>query len=147
MPFKGQKFTGARARFSIEGIPVGYARSVSGAERVIYEPVKVLDNLQVEEHVAVAYECDLRAQFLRIVGESVKKNDWFPKLGSSTSEHLTNVLTSGEMAVMIEDTKTSQAIQSYEQVKMTSHNWTIDAQGVVGEDVEFVAIRTKDESE
>ena len=51
------------------------------------------------------------------------------------------------LSVLIEDTATGSPIQTYEQVKMTSHNWNIDAQGVVGEDVEFVAIRVKDESE
>lgn len=146
MPFLGQKFTGARARFSIEGIVVGYARNVSGAERVVYEPTKVLDNIRVEEHVPVAYECDLRASFLRIVGEPLKKNDWFAKIGANAEEHLTNILTSGDLAVLIEDTATGQTIQSYEQVKLSGHNWVIDAQGVVAEDVEFVAIRVSDES-
>jgi len=34
-----------------------------------------------------------------------------------------------------------------EQVKIASHNWAVDARGIVGEDCTFVAIRLKDESE
>lgn len=147
MAEKGRLLTGARARFSIEGRKVGYARNVAIGENIEYEGVRVLDNIQVEEHVPIAYDVTFTAGQFRIVGETIKSLGWFPSVGGNTEEHLENILLSGDLTATVEDTKTSSIIATVEQVKVSSHNWTIDARGVVGEDVTFVAIRVKDESE
>lgn len=144
---KGRLFTGARARFSVEGKVIGYARNVSGSESIEYFPVEVLDNIEVEEHVPVAYRVTLTASMFRIVGSTLKSNGLFPANGQDTADHLTNILLTGELNAQIEDTKTGKIIAQYTQVKIAGHNWTVDARGVVGEDVEFVAIRHADESE
>jgi len=144
---KGRVFTGARARFLIGGIKVGYARNVNVTEEIRYDPIEVLDNIEVEEFVPVAYTVRLRASMFRLVGETLKSLGYFPKTGSNTEEHLLNVLTAGELTVTIEDSKTSKNVATIERVRIASHNWTVDARGVVGEDVEFLGIRMKDESE
>lgn len=143
---KGALLTGARARFSIEGIQVGYARNVTVTEEIEYQPVEILDNIQVEEFVPVAYRVRFTASMFRIVGETLKKQGWFPKLGQSPQEHLENILLSDGMVATIEDTKTKETFATLEQVKVSSHNYTIDPRGIVGEDVEFTAIRTRDET-
>lgn len=147
MAEKGKVFTGARARFVINGEKVGYARNVSGVEQIQYEPVDVLDNIQTEEFVAVGYTVQLTAEKVRIIGETLKSKGWFPKLGGNPNEHLTNILTSGDLTVTVEDSRTSKIFATYEQAKVSNHNWAIDARGVVGENMEFVAIRALDESE
>lgn len=147
MAEKGKLFTGARARFLLNGTKVGYARNVSGTEEIQYEPVNVLDNIQVEEHVPVGYTCSLNCSLFRIVGETLKSKGYFPNLGANTEEHLKNILTNGDLVATIEDSQTGEIIATYEQVKIASHNFTIDARGIVGEDVTFVCIRSKDESE
>lgn len=147
---KGRLFTGARARFSINGIKVGYARNVSVTEEIEYFPVEVLDNIEVEEHVPVAYRVRFSASMFRIIGETLKTQGFFPEVGGNTEEHLTNILFSGDLTATIEDTKTGRSgkvFATLEQVKVASHTWTIDARGVVGEDMEFVAVRLRDESE
>jgi hypothetical protein len=144
---KGRLFTGARARFSIEGVKVGYARNVAVSEAITYEPVAVLDNIEVEEYVPTGYEVTFTASQFRIIGETLKSLGWFPKIGANTEEHLENILISGDLVATIEDTKTGNLFAVLEQVKVQSHNWTVDARGVVGEDVTFVAVRVKDESE
>jgi hypothetical protein len=83
----------------------------------------------------------------RLVGETLKSNGLFPPTGIDPATHLLNILLAGEMNAMIEDTKTGKIIANYEQVKIATKNWTVDARGVVGEDAEFVAIVQKDESE
>lgn len=143
---KGAVLTGARARFSIQGIQVGYARNVTVGEEIEYQPMDVLDNIEVEEHVPVAYRVNFTASMFRIVGETLKKQGWFPKIGQSVSEHLENILITGELVATIEDTKTGNTFSTLEQVKVASHNFTVDARGIVGEDVEFVAIRVRDET-
>ena len=54
MAEKGNLFTGARARFSISGVKVGFARNVTVREEIQLDPVEVLDNIEVEEYVPVA---------------------------------------------------------------------------------------------
>lgn len=143
---KGKILTGARARFSLEGIQIGYARNVAVTEEIEYQPVEVCGNIEVEENVPVAYRVRFSASMFRIVGETLKKNGFFPPTGQDTNEHLENILVSKDMVATIEDIKTGETISTVEQVRVASHNWTIDARGVVGEDMEFVAIRAKDET-
>jgi hypothetical protein len=147
MAEKGRVFTGARARFLLNGKKVGYATNVSGSEEITYEPIEVLDNLQVEEYAPTGYRVSFTASMVRIVGESVKSAGWFPKLGTSPEEHLKNVLLSGDLAATIEDNKTKKILLTVEQVKLASHNFTINARGIVGQDMTFVAIRMRDEAD
>lgn len=144
---KGRIFTGARARFSINGIKVGYARNVAIGENVDYQPVDVLDNVETEEFAPVGYSVTFTASHFRIVGETIKQLNFFPKVGANTEEHLQNILITGDLTATIEDTKTGKIVATVEQVKVASHNWTVDARGIVGEDMTFVAIRVRDESE
>jgi hypothetical protein len=139
--------TGARARFMINGQKVGYARNVSVGEMLRYDPVEVLDNIEVQEHVPVAYTVQLRVGKFRLLGDTMKSLGYFPKTGGSSTEHLSNVLTSGVMTAAIQDSKTGANLATIEGVRVASTNWNVDARGVVGEDVDFVAIRSKDESE
>lgn len=147
MAEKGRLFTGARARFSIDGIKVGYARNVNVSEEITYEPVECLDNVEVEEYVPTGYRVTFTASKFRIIGETLKTRGWFPTNGANTDEHLQNILTNGEMSATIEDTHTNKTFATLEQVKLQSHNWVIDARGIVGEDLTFNAIRLRDESE
>lgn len=144
---KGRILTGARARFLLNGVKVGYARNVSASEEIGYEDITVLDNIEVEEFAPISYTVTFTAAKFRIIGETVKSLGWFPSTGKSTSDHLENILTTGDLVATLEDSKTGKVWATVEQVKVRSHNWAVDARGVVGEDVTFAAIRIKDESE
>lgn len=146
---KGRVLTGARARFSIQGVKVGYARTVTVSEENEYQPVEVLDNIEVEEYVPVAYRVTLTCAMFRIIKETLKTHGWFPQVGTNTEEHLSNILVSGELSATVEAAMpdgSSKVIATIEQVKIQGHNWTVDARGIVGEDVTFNAIRIRDES-
>lgn len=147
MAEKGNLFTGARARFSLQGIKVGFARNVTVREEIQLDPVEVLDNIEVEEYVPVAYRVTFSASQFRVIGDTLKSRGWFPATGANTEQHLTNILNAGELTATVEDTRSGAIFATLEQVRVQSHNWTIDARGVVGEDIEFVAIRLRDESE
>ena len=144
---KGRVFTGYRARFMIEGKKVGYATNVSGSEEVSYDPLEVLDNVEVEEFVPIAYRVTFTASLVRIVGETIKSMGLFPKTGNTTEDHLKNILLQGDMSAVIEDSKTGSKVCTVEQMKMQSRNFTINARGMVGKDCTFVATRMRDESE
>tara|TARA_Y100000034_G_scaffold126519_1_gene177860 strand:- start:76 stop:516 length:441 start_codon:yes stop_codon:yes gene_type:complete len=139
--------TGARARFSLDGVKVGYATGVTVREVITYEPVKVLDSIQVKEHAPIDYDVSMTADMIRIIGETIKSKGWFPTQGTSPEDHLSNILTSGQLSATIEDRQTSQVVMVVEGVKISERNTTISARGVVGKNVTFVAIRARDESD
>jgi len=144
---KGNILTGARARFSIDGQKLGYARNVTIREELQLDAVEVLGNIEVEEFAPTAYRVTFSASTFRIIGDSLKAKGWFPKTGRSVEEHLTNILNAGQMSATLEDTRTNTVFCTVQQVQIQSHNWTVESRSIVGEDVEFVAIRVTDESE
>lgn len=146
-PEKGAVFTGARARLLINGTKVGWATGVSGSESISYEAVKVLDNIQVQEHVPTEYNVTLTASEVRIIGKTMKSRGFFPGVGGSAEEHLRNILTTGDLVVQVEDVVTGNVFANYEQVKVSDVSWSIDAVGITATEVTFVAIRARDESE
>jgi hypothetical protein len=143
----GNVLTGARARFSLNGVKVGYATGVSVRESITYEPIKVLDTIQVVEHVPTDYDVSMTADLVRIVGETIKSLSWFPAQGATPEEHLTNILASGELKATIEDNETSQIVMNVEGVRISERNVNVSARGVVGTNVSMVAIRARDESD
>lgn len=147
---KGRVFTGARARFLINGVKVGYATNCTGSEEITYEPVETLDNIEVEEWVPTGYRVTFSASRVRLIADTIKDQGWFPKNNGGGEQHLLSILNSGELQCVIEAKQAngeSKSFMTLEQVKVTSHNWTINARGIVGEDMTFVAVRMRDESE
>lgn len=139
--------TGARCKFSMAGVKVGYATGVSVREAITYEPIKVLDNIQVIEHVPVDYDVSMTADMIRIVGETIKSQGWFPQQGQSPAQHLLNMLNQGELVGTIEDSKTGKVIAHVEGVKLAERNLQVNARGVIGTNVSMVAKRARDESD
>jgi hypothetical protein len=146
---KGRVFTGCRARLIIKGTAVGYARNCSGGETLTYERIKVLDRIETLEHVPTDYDVRFTAGEVRIIGETLKSasRGIFPRVGANAEEHLSNVLTNGDLLINIQDNQTDKLFMTLEQARCTSNNWTIDAMGVVGVEMEFVGIRMRDETE
>ena len=84
-------------------------------------------------------------------GPSVPRDTEMPcasifSIGATPEEHLNNVLVSGVLTATILDSKTGRPILQVEQVKLSSRAASVDARGMVGEDLTFVAIRARDES-
>jgi hypothetical protein len=117
---KNLVLTGARARFKIQGVKVGYASNVTVGE---------------------AIRC------FRALTRSLKKLGWMPKYGGSADARLLNILNAGDMVATLEDPKTDTIWATVQEVKIASVNWSVDARGIVGEDITFEAIRVLDESE
>jgi hypothetical protein len=147
MAQKGRTLTGARARFMMNGKKVGFATNINGGEEIEYQPQEVVGNIRVQENVPVAYRVSFSAGYIRIVGETLKSQNYFPKSGKNSDEHVQNILLQEDLTAVIEDVKTDKPIMMVEELKASSKNFTISARGIVGEDVTFVATVMKDESE
>jgi len=132
-------FSGARAVFLIDNVPVAFAGGTSGGEELQYDPIDVLNLLEVREFVPVAYHATLNAQIFRVVGKSLKA------LGIMPTED--NILTTGDLSAAIQDTITNETVALFQGVKCSGHNFDVTARGVVQEQVSFVAIRMLDEFE
>lgn len=132
-------FSGARAVFLINSAPVAFAGGVSGEEMIDYEPVDVLNLLEVREFVPVAYRTSLNAQVFRVVGDSLKKLGILPRQEE--------ILTSGDLEAALQDTVTRQTIALFQGVKCAGHSFDVTARGIVQENVNFVTIRVLDEYE
>lgn len=142
MAGRGLVLTGARARLSLEGVAMMYTLNATYGEEVTQEPIEPLDQFEVAEHVATGYRVNFSAQVVRIISNSLKLRDGveiFPKLE--------DILTAAEMTATIEDRVTGQVAANIERVKATRYNINVGARGIVLTDVEFVAIRIRDESE
>ena len=137
--------TGARSRLSLDGVKVGFTTGTSIREVVTYEPIQVLDNIQVEEHVPTDYTVSMTADLVRIVGDTIKSRGWFASQGSSPVQHLQNLINTGELTASLEDNQTNQVVANVEGVKIAERNVTISARGVVGTNVSMVAKRARDE--
>jgi len=139
--------TGARARFSVDGVKVAYATDVSVREAIALEALNVLDNVEVEEHVPVGYDVSCTAGFVRVVNASPKAQGWFPKAGQTPAEHLTNIINAGEMTATIEDVPTGKIIMQLSGVKMSERSIQVTPRGITGENVTFVAKVARDEAD
>lgn len=135
-----QVFSGPRARFKLQGVTVAYAGGVSGEETIDYEAVDVLDLILVKEHVPVAYRATLNAQIFRIIGNSLKNQNVFPKPDK--------IITAESLTASIEDAElTGKTMAFFTGVRTAAHTFDITARGLVSENVNFVAIKVTDESE
>lgn len=139
---RGQVLTGARARLYWNGAPVLYCTSVDYSEEYQEDPVEVLGELDVQEHVTTAYRVTMSAELVEIVGNELKSRN-----GQVIMSKLDEVLFSGEATAMIEDKKTGTVIDSIQGVKCTRQQKRIMSRGMVLTSVTFVARRIRSTSE
>ncbi|MBO75974.1 MAG: hypothetical protein CME17_00965 [Gemmatimonadetes bacterium] len=148
-PTKGSVVSGSRVKLSVNGTDIGYATIASYVETITYDPIAVLDQMEIAEHVPVAYDVAFTASRVFLITDTIKNMSLFPQVapGQNFTTALLNALlgigTDGEMTAAIVDSS-GQTIVELTGVKITSHNLTFGARAVVGEDVGFVARRVKD---
>ena len=140
-------FSGARCLLTIDGRVIGYARNASYSTTTNFEPVRVLGNIEVQEHVPTQYQVSFNVSSFNLVGGDVVGEGLMPAGGQSPDERLLNLLTSGELVAVFEDKKTNRAVARIEGLKLATNTVTMDASNAVGQDSTFVAKRVLFESE
>lgn len=139
--------TGARIRLTLTGVTVALATRAGVNEEINFQPIEVLDNIEVIEHVPVGYTTGLNASQVRLIGETVTSLGFMPRKGQSAADFLRNILTQDDIVAQLEDSQTDIVVARIVGVKLASRNFTVDARGVVNEDVTFVSRRFLDEAE
>jgi len=146
-------FSGARCMFIFNGDIVGYSSGVSGSKEIQYEPVNILDHLEVVEFVPVGFRVALSAQVFRTVSPgagndnnspgSLEQQQIFPKFNDIFR-------VQGVQAIIQDDSQAGSGgkiIAQYDGVKTASYNFNIAPRSIVGQNVTFVTTMMRDESE
>lgn len=142
MNYRGKILTGARCRLSLDGVKVALAMECAFGEEIPHEAIEPMDQFDVAEHVPTAYRVNFSAQMVRVAGSPIKNRD-----GVIIMPKLEQILTRGEMTGTVEDPTTGTLIANIQRVRTTGYNCRVGARAVILTDVQFVAIRVKDESE
>lgn len=133
--------------FIFNGEIVGFASGVSGSEEIQYEPINTLDRLEVREHVPVAYVTTLTAQVFFTVSTgsgndantpgSLKQQQIFPNFD--------DIFRIQGVTCVLQDDPNAGAggniLEQWTSVKTSSRNFNVTARGIVGQGVNFVAIK------
>lgn len=149
---RGKVLTGARVRLEIDGRAIGHGTVASYTESIGYDPITVLDHLEVVEHVPVAYDVAFTASRIYLVTKDLKDaaTALFPTwpAGGDSTGFLFNILQKAEMQASIidrvgtdEQNPGEKTIVQLQGVKIASHNLTFGARAIVGQDIAFVARR------
>jgi hypothetical protein len=141
MAERGLVLTGARARLSLQGVPIMYTLNAAYGEQIQLDPVEPLDQFDVAEFVPTAYRCTFTAQIVRVITASVKLHN-----GLTIFPTLENILSAAEMTATIEDNVSGRVVANIERVRASRYQISVGARGIVLTDVEFTAIRIRDES-
>lgn len=156
MAFTGNVFTGARAKLLVGSEVVGYATNISGSQEIQWEAIRTLDNAYVTEFAPLGYECSASASRVRLVkspirgGPSTGAPQLFPKHGQTSSDFLLNInnlFAQMSMSILDSIAGSNVTVALLEQLVVVRHNWTVGARSVMGEDIDMLAVKMKDESE
>jgi len=136
---KSVVMTGAKVIFLLDGNKVAYASNVSWNENITYEPINVLDQLEVAEHAETGYTVDLQCQNFRVPNQSVK--------GLGYMSSLSQILTQGELTASVVDRDTKAILLLMTGVKLQARQSAVDARGVMTETWSFVGRTAFDEAD
>lgn len=140
-------FTGPRCRFTLSGTVIALGRSVQIQEELVYDPIKVLDNLEVLEHEPIDYNCSMSAAEVLIVGKTLEALGFFAQKGQTPQDHLRSILALPDITAQLEDNVGETIIARVFGVKIASKSFAVDARTSVGRDIQFVARRVVEASE
>ena len=133
---RGRVVHGARAYIVLNGAVVGYAQNATAGENYNMSPVDVLDSIEVEEFVPVAYTVTISMTRLKLAGESLKQIGLF--------EAVENVLFGQEFTIELKDRPTDSPIATIEGCRAQATNFTIQKGVLTVDQLTFVGKRMRD---
>lgn len=125
--------TGARVVFRVNGSKIAFANAMSYSEQHNHAPVDVLDQLEPAEYAETGYVVNFTATMFRVNNQSAKDIGLQPALQ--------NILTQPELTAELVDSLSGETIALLERVKLTQHDFNIDARSLGQSTLSFVAIK------
>lgn len=139
---KGLVASGARVALMLDGKKLFYCYGCNWSEEVVRDPIEPIDQLEVAEHVPLAYRCTFTSQHVRTVGNPVKNLN-----GVKVMPRLGDILTAGTLTGTVKDRVTNKVLATVKDVEFTRYDTRVANRQIVMTDVTFVCIKITDESE
>lgn len=134
---RNQVVTGARAYVTFNGAMVAYVTNVSISENLEHQPLDCLDNLETEEHVAVALTVSGQLTLAKVVGRSLKAD--------GVQITLADALSNGGAVMEVKDRPQDKALYTVEGLKVTGVNRSVAKRQLTNDSLQFVGKRVRDE--
>lgn len=156
---KGRSLHGGRALFFIhtpDGVrEMGYGGGVEAEDMIIFEEAVVLGKMKVQEHIPVGYHVTrFTCQRIRLLSDGLTGDSGegalpaiFPRHGNNDAEFLNNLLAQDEIFCTLQDVSTGIVFATLEDVKVAGRALNVVPRRLVLEDISFVAVAIKDETE
>ena len=143
--------TGAKVRFLLGDVAVGYAQAVNYNINHELVPVYGLDRLCAYEYAEVGYSCTFSVSRFRVPKDNRSSTSANAgSLGSPVElgwqSKIQNMLTQGCIRAEIYDKSGEQMILKVDGVKMTSRSGTVSARDLATETLDFVGLIAYDEA-
>jgi len=145
--------TGAKVRFLLGDVAVGYAQAVNYTINHELVPVYGLDRLCAYEYAEVGYSCTFSVSRFRVPKTSAASTSASVNslsLGSPVElgwqSKVQGMLTQGCIRAEIYDKSGEQMILKVDGVKLTSRSGTISARDLATETLDFVGLIAYDEA-
>lgn len=132
---------GARAKLFIGDTEVGHAVNVAGTETQMLQRVDALGDVHSKEIVVTRRVAQVTASHTRIKRGSLKA------LGAMARGTTTNVLNFPPLTMVLYDDIDDEPIETLTGCVCEQRSWSVDAAGIMSENVSFQAIRILDEDE
>jgi len=133
--------SGARAKLFLGDEEIGHAINVSGSETQMLQRVDVLGDIYSKEIIPMRRVVQFSASHVRIYKGSLKA------LGAMARGDTTAVLSFPPMTAVLYDTVEDDAIETITGCVAETRSWSVDAAGILNEQVSFQALKMKDEDE
>ena len=144
--------TGARAKFYISTLTSGsdvvaLATGVSITININYEPVHILDLLEVEEFCESSYECSMSCETMRVIGSSPIQQGYSQPIGVSRTADLQSILNQPELTATLIDEMTGKQLAIVQGIKPQGNSFDVRAGQVVANNLTFVCKRVLQEGD
>lgn len=139
--------TGARSRFTLNGVTIALATDWAVDDDIQYNPIEVLDNIEVTDHIAIGYTCAMTASTIRLVRQTLVSQGFAPRKGQTPADFLRNILTQPGIVAQLEDTQDGIIVGRVLGVKLATRRLSVQARGLSATNLTFVARRFIDQAE
>ena len=140
-------FTGPRCRFTLNGTVIALGKTVQMQDELTWDPVKVLNSIEVIEHEPIDYGASMGASEVLAVGKTLEALGFIAQKGATPQDHLRNILALPDITAQLEDNVGETIVARAFGVKVSSRSFSVDSRSSVGRDLQFVARRIKEASE
>ena len=136
--------SGARVKLLFEGREAGWATGVNGASDHEVFLIDVLGNIDVEEIEPTGRKHRFTASFVALKNASFETMSIKPKAGADAAAGTRNAIVFPALSGQLWDDVDDVAVETWEGIRLTSDDFSVQKGGVVLRNASFVMTRRTD---